>query len=117
MTQTTSNPAARAGANRAPKAFISANAVENIHSDSNPQDIRVRAGDLPSPDAQSRAFIHEMLGFVRIGAQSGQLAAEIGDDAGLEYQLRRIIAHMRQATGAFKELAAIENARRAEEGA
>ncbi len=69
---------------------------------------------LPPADAQCRQFIHEMLAFVRIASESGQLACEVGDDAGLEYQLRRIIAHMRQATATFKDLSTIENARRAE---
>jgi hypothetical protein len=69
---------------------------------------------IPSPAAQCRGHIVELAGAIGISAEIIARYAEIGDDAGLEYQLRRLILHVRAAAATFKDLAEIENARRAE---
>ena len=58
------------------------------------------------PEIQCRQFIYEQMGFVQVSAEIVQQYAEIGDDAGIEYQLRRLIVHLRASTQTFKELAA-----------
>ncbi|MFO1126473.1 MAG: hypothetical protein U1E25_15105 [Methylocystis sp.] len=69
----------------------------------------------PMPaDAQCRAYIAELAGVIAANAEIIQRYAELGDDAGLEYQIRRLIPHVRAMTATFKDLAEIENARRAE---
>ncbi len=47
---------------------------------------------LPSPSAQNREFIFEMMGFIRLTAEAAQLSCQLADDAALEHQLRRMIA-------------------------
>lgn len=68
----------------------------------------------PSPDAQCRQYIHELAGVIAANAEIVARYAELGDDVGLEYQLRRLILHVRAATATFRDLAALENARHAE---
>ncbi len=66
------------------------------------------------PDAQCRRYIAELAGVIGVSAEIIARYAEIGDDAGIEYQLRRLILHVKAAAATFKDLADIENARRAE---
>lgn len=70
----------------------------------------------PSAAEQCRAYIAELSGVIAVNAEIIERYAELGDDAGLEYQLRRLVLHVRAATATFKDLAAIENARRTESG-
>jgi hypothetical protein len=51
-----------------------------------------------------REFIHENAGFVRIQADLAQTYAELGDDAGLRYALRKLVAHVKAATSSFNDL-------------
>lgn len=69
---------------------------------------------IPSAAAQCRQHIADLAGVIGVNAEIVERYAELGDDAGLEYQLRRLILHVRAATATFKDLAEIENARRAE---
>lgn len=55
-----------------------------------------------------REFIHEMLVGARIQADLGMTYAALGDDAGLEYALRRFLAYTRAAAATFKDLKAIK---------
>jgi hypothetical protein len=72
-------------------------------------------GTLPA-DAQCRAYICELAGVIAVNAEIVARYAELGDDAGLEYQLRRLVLHVRAATQTFKELASLDPPRRAEGG-
>jgi hypothetical protein len=56
-----------------------------------------------TPDAY-REFIGEMLAMARIQAELGVTYASIGDDAGLEYALRRLVAYTRAALGTLNDL-------------
>lgn len=69
---------------------------------------------IPSASAQCREHIAELAGVISVNAEIVARYAELGDDTGLEYQLRRLILHVRVAAETFKNLAEIENARRAE---
>lgn len=69
---------------------------------------------IPSAGAQCRQHIAELAGVIGASAEIIARYAELGDDVGLEYQLRRLILHVRAATATFKDLAEVENARRAE---
>ncbi len=54
--------------------------------------------------AAYREFIAESLSMARIQAELGATYAEIGDDAGLEYAIRRMVAYTRAALGTLKDL-------------
>ncbi len=56
-----------------------------------------------TPDAY-REFIGETLDMARIQAELGVTYASIGDDAGLEYALRRLVAYTRAALGTLNDL-------------
>ncbi|GEO18748.1 hypothetical protein [Microvirga aerophila] len=56
--------------------------------------------------AAYREFIHETLAMAQIQAQLGTTYAALGDDAGLEYAMRRLVAYMRAAVDTFKDLKA-----------
>ena len=60
-----------------------------------------------------REFICERLWCIRVHAENGERFAEIGDDVGLGYSLRGIIAHFRAARASFIDLREEERARRA----
>jgi hypothetical protein len=51
-----------------------------------------------------REFIEETLGMARIQAELGVTYASIGDDAGLEYAVRRLVAYTRAALGTLNDL-------------
>jgi hypothetical protein len=65
---------------------------------------------IPSAAAQCRQHIAELAGVIGANAEIIERYAELGDDAGLEYQLRRLILHVRAATATFKDLAGLERA-------
>lgn len=69
---------------------------------------------VPSAAAQCRQHISELAGAIGASAEIIIRYAELGDDAGLEYQLRRLILHVKAAAATFKDLAELENARRVE---
>ncbi|NUJ81919.1 hypothetical protein HUN39_18200 [Methylocystis sp. FS] len=69
---------------------------------------------IPSAAEQCRAHIAELAGAIGANAEIIARYAEIGDDVGLEYQMRRLILHVRAAASTFRDLAAAENARHAE---
>ncbi|MGJ0535556.1 hypothetical protein [Methylocystis sp.] len=69
---------------------------------------------IPSAAQQCRAHIAELAGVISANAEIVALYAETGDDVGLEYQMRRLILHVRAAAATFRDMAEIENARRAE---
>ena len=56
-----------------------------------------------TPEAY-REFIAETLCMVRIQAELGETYAGIGDDAGLEYAMRRLVAYTRAALGTLADL-------------
>lgn len=51
-----------------------------------------------------REFIEETLAMARIQAELGVTYASIGDDAGLEYAVRRLVAYTRAALGTLNDL-------------
>lgn len=51
-----------------------------------------------------REFIEETLAMARIQADLGVTYASIGDDAGLEYALRRLVAYTRAALATLNDL-------------
>jgi hypothetical protein len=51
-----------------------------------------------------REFIEESLAMARIQAELGATYASIGDDAGLEYAVRRLVAYTRAALGTLNDL-------------
>lgn len=51
-----------------------------------------------------REFIEETLSMARIQAELGVTYASIGDDAGLEYAVRRLVAYTRVALGTLNDL-------------
>jgi hypothetical protein len=61
-----------------------------------------------SPDAY-REFIGEALELVRINAQQGVTYAAIGDDVGLEYATRRVVAYARAAITTLTDLRQTKN--------
>jgi hypothetical protein len=65
---------------------------------------------IPSAAAQCRQHIAELAGVIGASAEIIARYAELGDDAGLEYQLRRLILHVRAAAATFKDLAGLEHA-------
>ncbi len=68
----------------------------------------------PSAAAQCREHIAELAGVIAIGAEIITRQCELGDDAAVRYQLQRLILHVRAAARTYKDLAELENARRAE---
>jgi hypothetical protein len=70
---------------------------------------------IPSADAQCRQHIAELAGVIGANAEIIARYAELGDDVGLEYQLRRLILHVRAAATTFKDLAELKNASRGAE--
>jgi hypothetical protein len=56
-----------------------------------------------TPDAY-REFIGETLAMARTQADLGATYASIGDDAGLEYAVRRLVAYTRAALGTLNDL-------------
>lgn len=51
-----------------------------------------------------RQFIHECMGLARDHAELARTATEIGDDAALEYALRKFVVVARQAASSFNDL-------------
>ncbi|WP_262299708.1 hypothetical protein [Microvirga sesbaniae] len=51
-----------------------------------------------------REFIEETLNMARIQAELGVTYASIGDDAGLEYTVRRLVAYTRAALTTLNDL-------------
>jgi hypothetical protein len=51
-----------------------------------------------------RQFIHECMGLALDHAELARTSAEIGDDAALEYALRKFVVVARHAAGAFNDL-------------
>jgi hypothetical protein len=56
-----------------------------------------------TPEAY-REFIREMLTLAQLQADLAATYAAIGDDVGLEYALRRLVAYTRAAATVFKDL-------------
>ena len=56
-----------------------------------------------------REAIAEMMGPVIISAEIVQRYCELGDEAGIHYQLQCMAAYFRSAGAAYRELAAIRN--------
>jgi len=62
---------------------------------------------LPAPIGSTqelREFALESLGLAAIQAQLGAQYADIGDDAGLEYAVRKLVAYTRLAIGVVGDL-------------
>lgn len=59
-----------------------------------------------SPLADLREFVHENLALAGVQAELGRTYAELGDDHGLEYALRRFAAHAKAALATFADLKA-----------
>jgi hypothetical protein len=55
-----------------------------------------------------REAIGEQAGFIQIQADIVQLFASLGDDAGVTYALKRLVAHARAAAQTANELAALK---------
>ena len=62
---------------------------------------------IPSATEQCRPHIAELAGIIAVSADIVARYAELGDDAGLQYQIRRLILHVKAATQTFKDLAAL----------
>jgi hypothetical protein len=60
-----------------------------------------------TPDAY-REFIREMLALAQIQAELAVTYARAGDDVGLEYALKRLVAYLRAAVTVFKDLKAMK---------
>ncbi|EIM26834.1 hypothetical protein [Microvirga lotononidis] len=56
-----------------------------------------------TPDAY-RQYLAEVLWFAQIQADLGSTYAAIGDDAGLEYAVRRLVAYLRSVIAALSDL-------------
>ncbi len=70
--------------------------------------------DAPAASRNDRAFlcreaIAEMMGPIILGAEIVQRYAELGDEAGIHYQLGCMAAYFRSAGAAYRELAAVRN--------
>lgn len=59
--------------------------------------------------AMRREYIAEMLDMARIQAELGVTFAQIGDDIGLVYAVRKHAAYLRQAITTLKELRPASN--------
>ena len=55
-----------------------------------------------------REFIHEMAGLAALQAGLAMRYAELGDDAGLSYAMRRWVAYTRAAVDTLKDLKAMK---------
>jgi hypothetical protein len=53
-----------------------------------------------------REFIGETLAMAQVQAELGATYAAIGDDAGLEYSVRRLVAYTKAAVGTLNDLKA-----------
>jgi hypothetical protein len=62
-----------------------------------------------------REAIAEMMGPIILGAEIVQRYAELGDEAGIHYQLKCMAAYFRSAGAAYRELAAVRNEALADE--
>jgi hypothetical protein len=62
-----------------------------------------------TPEAY-REFIYDMLFGVYIHAEVAASFATAGDDTGLEFALRRLVAHTRAACKTFKDLKVMKEA-------
>ena len=51
-----------------------------------------------------RDFIHENCGFVRLYSENAQNFCELADDIGLDYAVRKMIAHLRAIADTAKGL-------------
>jgi hypothetical protein len=51
-----------------------------------------------------RACIHEAAGLAALQAQMAMAYAELGDDVGLQYALRRLVAYTRSALAMLSDL-------------
>ena len=58
--------------------------------------------------AAYREFIEESLAMARIQAELGATYAAIGDDVGLEYATRRLVAYTRAVIGTLGDLKALK---------
>lgn len=56
-----------------------------------------------------RETIAETMGFIIISAEIAQKYCELGDEAGLHYQLQRMAAHFRFIGATYRDLAGIRN--------
>lgn len=56
-----------------------------------------------------RQTIAEMMGPIIIGAEIVQRYAELGDEAGIHYQLQHMAAYFRVAGAAYRDLARVHN--------
>jgi hypothetical protein len=56
--------------------------------------------------AELREYIHEMCGLAAHYAALAQGHAEVADDRGLEFDLRKVIAHIRAARDTYNDLVA-----------
>ena len=56
---------------------------------------------------QSREAIHEAMGLMACYAGMAQSMTEIGDDHGTAYSIRKALAYLRFALGAFNDLSAL----------
>ena len=52
-------------------------------------------------DGLWRDYLHERLGFIRMGAEICQRQIETGDDVGLRYQMKILVSHTKDAAGSF----------------
>jgi hypothetical protein len=76
--------------------------------------------DAPANTQRDRAFlcreaIAEMMGPIIIGAEIVQRYCELGDEAGIHYQLQNMAAYFRTAGAAYRDLAAVRNESLADE--
>jgi len=60
-----------------------------------------------APDAY-REYLLEALWFVQIQAELGSTYAAIGDDAGLEYAVRRLVAYIQAVIAVLSDLKAMK---------
>jgi hypothetical protein len=51
-----------------------------------------------------REFIHENAGFLRLYAENAQNYCELGDDLGLDYAVRKLVAYIRAIAETVKDL-------------
>jgi hypothetical protein len=56
-----------------------------------------------------REFVHETCNFIMLNAEAVQIAAEQGDDTGLNYNLRRLCIYAKAAAKTADEIEEIKN--------
>ncbi len=54
-----------------------------------------------------RDFANEQLGFIRLQAELAQMQIEVGDDLGLVYATKRLVAHARAMAATVRDLQAL----------